>query len=265
MLNNIQKEVLKIIAPLRSESSHIAGSTPANIDYSRMSSDIDIFNDNMKICETSFKKDIFNLEKYGFLCKIKKTPDKYGIGEIIVSKNNDSTVIQWVCDSAWRFFPVVHDDIFGFCLDKRDLAVNKILALAGRETVRDYYDICQMMINGESIPAYIFAACGKDEGYTPELLLSAIAFATRKWKKEEFDLIKGANLNFVKCKEMMNNVIFEARESFSSIPIEYTGAMFLDLNGKPFIPQKNDEYIIHKISLYGSYPIFPQEIKPEFN
>ncbi len=38
---------------------------------------------------------------------------------------------DWSSDSPYRFFPTQKDDDFGYCLHLADIAVNKVLALAG--------------------------------------------------------------------------------------------------------------------------------------
>ena len=44
-------------------------------------------------------------------------------------------------DSAFRFFPVVQDQLLGWRLHHFDAATNKALTLAARAETRDYIDI----------------------------------------------------------------------------------------------------------------------------
>jgi hypothetical protein len=48
-----------------------------------------------------------------------------------VDDGTGSEVLQWVQDSAYRFFPLVEDETFGLTLHPFDHATNKVLALAG--------------------------------------------------------------------------------------------------------------------------------------
>ncbi len=45
-----------------------------------------------------------------------------------VERDGHGVKIEWVYDSAFRFFPVVPDPLLGYRLHDADLAVNKVLA-----------------------------------------------------------------------------------------------------------------------------------------
>jgi hypothetical protein len=49
----------------------------------------------------------------------------------------EATRVDWAHDSAWRFMPLVRDALGGLLLHPVDLAINKVLALAGRDEPRD--------------------------------------------------------------------------------------------------------------------------------
>ncbi len=49
-----------------------------------------------------------------------------------------------------RFLPPVQDSLFGYRLSDPDLAVNKVLALAGRAAARDVVDI--VALHGSGFP-----------------------------------------------------------------------------------------------------------------
>jgi hypothetical protein len=59
----------------------------------------------------------------------------------MVGRAGDATRVDRAHDSAWRFVPRVHDALGGWLLNSVDLALNKLLALAGREEPRDFFDI----------------------------------------------------------------------------------------------------------------------------
>ena len=59
----------------------------------------------------------------------------------MVSKGQDSTKVDWAHDAAWRFLPPLPHPIAGYLLHPIDLAVNKLLALVGRDEPRDFLDI----------------------------------------------------------------------------------------------------------------------------
>jgi len=56
----------------------------------------------------------------------------------VVQKGGEATKVEWARDSSWRFMPTVRDERVGFILHPVDLAVNKVLALAGRDEARDF-------------------------------------------------------------------------------------------------------------------------------
>ena len=81
------------------------------------------------------------------------------------------TKLEWVFDSAFRFFPVEPDAEMGYVLNFWDAATNKVLALAGRGELRDYLDVLHLHRQHLSLGALAWAACGKDIGYTPQFLI----------------------------------------------------------------------------------------------
>jgi hypothetical protein len=88
-----------------------------------------------------------------------------------IQSADDGVKLEWCQDSAWRFFPIEADDILGWRLHRFDALTNKALAMAGRAETRDLVDI---VANAEKHPlhAVIWAACAKDAGYNPLLLLN---------------------------------------------------------------------------------------------
>ncbi|MBP6011233.1 MAG: hypothetical protein KBA31_03305 [Alphaproteobacteria bacterium] len=64
-----------------------------------------------------------------------------GFFSAAVSLGGESTKIEWVHDSDFRFFPVIADETFGYVLNPIDLAVNKIAAAADRQVARDLVDL----------------------------------------------------------------------------------------------------------------------------
>lgn len=53
-----------------------------------------------------------------------------------MKRESHATKVEWARDSAWRFMPTVRDERVGWVLHPVDLAVNKIIALAGRDEAR---------------------------------------------------------------------------------------------------------------------------------
>ena len=58
-----------------------------------------------------------------------------------LESGDQKTRIDWAHDSAWRFMPLVRLHDGGLVLHQVDLAINKVLTLAGRDEARDFVDI----------------------------------------------------------------------------------------------------------------------------
>jgi hypothetical protein len=70
--------------------------------------------------------------------------------------------------------PTVRDERVGFVLHSVDLAVNKTLALAGRDEPRDVLDVLHLHRTVLALGALCWASCGKDPGFTPLSLLELL-------------------------------------------------------------------------------------------
>jgi len=52
--------------------------------------------------------------------------------QALISGGDETTKLEWVVDSDFRFFPTIRDDEFGYVLHPVDLAANKVMTAAGR-------------------------------------------------------------------------------------------------------------------------------------
>jgi len=97
-----------------------------------------------------------------------------------------------------RFFPIEPDDLLGWRLHRFDALTNKALAMGGRSETRDLVDI---VANSEQHPlhAVIWAACAKDPGYNPFLLLNQMRRNSRVEPAELREM--GAAMAPVELKE----------------------------------------------------------------
>ena len=122
-----ESEVLRILAANRNPESFIGGATVLNHEPNspRTSEDIDIFHDNELSLQKSVEQDQHTLEQNGFQVKVMFSRPSFHRAN--VSKETDSTKMEWVHDSAFRFFPVERDELMGFRLNFWDAATNKVL------------------------------------------------------------------------------------------------------------------------------------------
>jgi hypothetical protein len=163
--------VARVLAANRNPESHVAGGAVINRGAAglRFSDDLDIFHDVAASVAASAEADEQSLRAAGYAVSWILRGE--GIVRAEATRGSDRVRLDWTTDSAFRFFPAVPDEEFGYRLHDADLATNKVLALAGRSEVRDFLDILLIDQTYLSLGAVIWAACGKDPGFTPALIL----------------------------------------------------------------------------------------------
>jgi hypothetical protein len=161
-LSKIQTEVLRIIAQHRDPQSYVAGATPLNRETPRFSQDIDLFNDREEQVEAAAETDAAALRAAGY--QVSWVRRLSMIFTAAVEKDGDVTRLEWVVDSDYRYFPTVRDDQFGFVLHPVDLALNKMMAAAGRREVRDIVDLPTIHEKILPLGALVWAGVGEISG-----------------------------------------------------------------------------------------------------
>jgi hypothetical protein len=136
----------------------------------RVSRDNDLFHDTEEALQTTWANDHALLSSQGYDIQILR--ESRGYVEATVAKGMERVILQWVRDSAFRFFPLLEDEIFGLVLHPFDLATNKVLALAGRLEARDWVDVLECHDRMQPLGYLMWAACGKDPGFSPASLLA---------------------------------------------------------------------------------------------
>jgi hypothetical protein len=170
-LGAFEGRILRLLAANRTEESYVAGATVflRREESHRLSRDIDLFHDRVESVQQAAARDAAVLQDNGYTLEWADSQETFH--RAAVSKDGCSSKIEWAYDSAFRFFPIQPDSDFGFVLHPLDAATNKVLALAGRGELRDYLDVLFLHQNVLSLGALAWAACGKDAGFTPELLI----------------------------------------------------------------------------------------------
>jgi hypothetical protein len=87
--------------------------------------------------------------------------------------------LEWVHDSAFRFFPTQRHELFGYVLHPVDLATNKASAAADRREPRDIVDLVTIHENILPLGAVVCAAVGRFSGQSPEEMLADIVRHSR--------------------------------------------------------------------------------------
>ncbi len=169
-LTPFQSEVLRLLARNRSRESYVAGGIALNArENIRWSADVDVFHDAEQAVIQSSEADVRVLAEAGYSIRQDLWTPAYR--RAWVARGEDGVKLEWCQDSAWRFFPVEPDEILGWRLHRFDALTNKALAMGGRAETRDLVDL---VANAEKYPLHIviWAACAKDPGYNPVLLLN---------------------------------------------------------------------------------------------
>lgn len=170
-LTKLQSHVLRVLAAGRSPDSYIAGGVAINREGPRFSRDIDIFQDLENRLAAAAEADAKALREAGL--KLLWRKNQSGKRQAEVEGLGETMQLEWVADSAFRFFPAQRDDLLGYVLHPADLAANKASA-ADRREPRDIVDLVTIHENILPLGAVICAAVGRFPGQSPEEMLSDV-------------------------------------------------------------------------------------------
>lgn len=176
-VTEFQAGVLRLLAEQRRRrgESYVAGGVALNalLAAPRRSRDIDLFHDTTEALQATWAADQQTLTASDYRVRVLRESPAFV--EAVVSRGTDRTAMQWVRDSAFRFFPLLEDELMGLTLHPFDLATNKVLAAVGRVEVRDWIDVLNCDRQLQPFGYLAWAACGKDPGYGPSSLLGLAA------------------------------------------------------------------------------------------
>jgi hypothetical protein len=141
--------------------------------------------------------------------------------------------MQWVHDSAYRFFPLVAHETLGATLHPFDLATNKLLALVGRVEVRDWVDIIEAARGIQPLGYLAWAACGKDPGFSPESILEHAARSARYSADEVRELAFARDPpDAGQLSREWHEMLTQARRVVRELPPDEAGKCVLAMDGK---------------------------------
>jgi len=261
-LTGFQKEVLEVVVANRSELSHFAGGLVLNApeESARFSRDFDIFHDAVEDLAASSERDIDSLRAEGFEVDLIDRETSWlkpsSFRKARIHRGGDSVELDWAQDSAWRFFPIVRDEILGWRLHLFDMAINKAFALVSRRETRDYIDILELC-RIYPLEAILWAACGKDPGYSP-ISLHALVVRFARIDPVQMGKIQARNLDPIAMKTEWTDFHERAREELTLLADEQPdipiGVAFVDEKGEPGWTRSNPSLKIHAPSLRGCWP-----------
>ena len=245
-LTDYQAELALLLSSNRTFDSYLAGGAAILIEPNTMrySRDLNYFHDSEARVAEAFSADEELLLENGY--SIDVDLDRPGYVRAIVHRGHEATKIEWARDSDWRFVPTVRDDRVGFVLHPVDLAVNKVLALAGRDEPRDVLDTLDVHRRVLPLGVLCWAACGKDPGFTPLSLLELLRRRGRVRAEdlERLDLAEPIDLHGLKTSWL------EALESVGPFveccPPGEMGCLYYSASQQAFVdPRTVSDAVLH--------------------
>jgi hypothetical protein len=167
--------------------------------------------------------------------------------------------LEWVHDSAYRFFPTQRDELFGYVLHPIDLATNKASAAADRREPRDLVDLVTIHETILPLGAAICAAVGRFPGQSPEEMLADITRHSR-FTAEEFDgLATERPIDITELHRRIQGMLEDAEGFVRRIPSDAVGFVFLD-GGRAVQPDLDhlERYQRHSGAPGGIWPSSPE-------
>jgi len=225
-----QTVILRLLARQRRErgESYVAGGVALNalLAAPRRSRDIDLFHDTAEALDATWAADRQTLRGAGY--DVEVTRETPGFVEAVVSNDSGSTAMQWVRDSAYRFFPLIEDDLMGLALHPFDLATNKVLTIAMRVEARDWIDVLNCHRKLQPLGYLVWAACGKDPGYNPVSLLNYCA--RRHFSREEIAALEfdGEPPDAAELGGTWHEALRDAEAICARLPAEHAGTCVLE-------------------------------------
>lgn len=239
-LTALQQRLLATLAASPAEDQYLAGGAAIHLapNSTRFSDDLDFFHDSEARVAAAFAHDRATLEAAGYAVEV--AISQPGFIRAIVRLGTDATRVDWAHDSAWRFMPLVTDPLGGRLLHPVDLAINKLLALAGREEPRDFVDLMYVHEHVLAISALAWAAPGKDPGLSPGSLVELLQRRGHV-RQEELDRLQlAAPLSAITLREQWQEALASTREFVSARPPAELGCLYLHRPTARFVVPASD-------------------------
>lgn len=240
-LTEFQRVLLATLAESPNDDRYLAGGAAMHFapNSARYSDDLDFFHDSETRVASAFTQDRNTLQGAGYRVDVELSLP--GFVRALVRRGEDATRVDWAHDSAWRFMPLVRDDLGGLLLHPVDLAINKVLALAGRDEPRDFVDI--LFVHRRVLPfaALCWAAVGKDPGLTPLSLLELLKRRGR-YRPEDFARLHLAEpFDLTGAKGLWLVALAEAEQFARERPPDELGCLYYAAERRGFIVPRTGE------------------------
>ncbi len=239
-LTHFQRELLAVLAKSPTDDRYLAGGAAMHFapNSARYSDDLDFFHDSEVRVASAFAADRGHLERAGYTIRVELSLP--GFVRAMVSRDGGATRVDWAHDSAWRFMPLVRDELGGLLLHPVDLAINKVLAVAGRDEARDFVDILFVHHRVLRLAALNWAAVGKDPGLTPVSLLELLKRRGR-YRPEEFARLQLAEpFDLVQARQAWLEALGEAEAFAHARPPDELGCLYYSTREERFVVPRSD-------------------------
>lgn len=237
-LTDYQREILALVARTRSPDSYLAGGAALHFspNSTRYSDDLDFFHDSSERVAAAFAEDRELLEGAGHEVRVELSQP--GFIRAIVSGGAGpprATRIDWAHETAWRFMPPVRDELGGYLLHEVDLAINKVLVLAGRDEPRDFIDILFAHERILPLAGLTWAAVGKDPGFSPLSILELLKRRGRPRPEELARLQLAEPVEPKAARDTWRAALAEADAFARSRPAEEAGCLYYSADRSRFV------------------------------
>lgn len=251
-LGKFESEVLLLLAAQRSPDSYVGGATVLHQspDSPRASQDVDLFHDEEDAVQAAVQADVQALQRTGYAVEVQQPQP--GFGRAFVARAGEKTKIEWVRDSAFRFFPVEPDSQLGWRLNFWDAATNKLLAFAGRMKLRDYLDVMFLHEQHLHLGALAWAAAGKDPGMNAEWIVDWGGRQARLQGQDAGPLNLKQPPDFQDLRRRWTQAAEEALALIEKLPVTERGCFYLDAKNNPVCPNPASPNFAHLTRHYGS-------------
>ncbi len=196
----------------------------------RLSQDIDLFHDSAEALRATWRSDTELLQSNGY--EVRVEVERPSFVEAVATRADENVRLQWVQDSAWRFFPLIEHSLLGLTLHPFDAATNKVLALVGRIEPRDWVDTLTCHEQLQKFGFLVFASCGKDEGWNPDMIFDhaarSVRFSPDIMARLSFE---GAPPDPLELGKKWRAILAGAREIVEILPPEEVGQCVLNADG----------------------------------
>ena len=252
-LSKIQSDVLRLLASHRDPESYVAGSTPLNVNAPRFSDDIDVFHDREERVAQAAEQDAAFLHEHGYALQwLRRDPLIY---TVLAARAGETTKLEWVVDSDFRFFPTVRDEMFGYVLHPVDLATNKVAAAYGRREPRDVVDLLTIHERILPLGAVVWASVGKTVGFTPEGVINEIRRTARYTEADFRRVASDPPIDPAATMTRLREILSEAEAFAAHMPTDKAGLLFLkDGHVAQPDPARLQDYQTHAGQRRGQWP-----------